>query len=91
MGQANGQVAIVEASHILDTFATELSGVERLGSCVRFTLTSIQHSPGGEYERVVVAKIVIPLDAVPAAIRLTLKELCLPTLEFMRPGNALIA
>ncbi len=89
MGCEAGQVPIVEASHVLDTFATELSEVERLGSCVRFTLTAMTHSPGGENERVVVLKVILPFDAVPAAIRLTLKELLLPCFDFIEPGNVI--
>lgn len=89
MGQANEPAPIVEASHVLDTFATELSGVERLGCCVRFIVTAYQRNPSGENERIVVAKIILPFDAVPAAIRLTLKELLLPSLDIIGPANVI--
>lgn len=87
MGQCSAEVPIVEASHILDIFATELSHVEKIGSCVRFTLTTEHRSPDGEIERIVVAKIVLPLDAVPPAIRKTILELMLSQANFFFAGK----
>lgn len=77
---------LVEASHVLDIFATELSRIERIGSCVRFTLTSYQSNPNVGSERVVVCKLVMPMDAVPAAIRNTITTLMLPTISFWPTG-----
>ena len=75
------EAPIVEASHVLDTFATELAHVEKIGSCVRFTLTTEHHIPGDGLERVVVAKIVLPIDAVAPGIKKTVLTLMLDVLS----------
>jgi hypothetical protein len=53
-----GEPGIVDPVGVPDTFATELSRMERVGKAWRFVLTVDQ---GGE--KVVVAKIVMPLEA----------------------------
>lgn len=64
-------VPLVETTAVQDTFATELSSVERLGLNFRFVLSAMGHCyPDGARERVIVAKIVMPADAVRAAIEL---------------------
>lgn len=90
MGQ-DAKPPIVEASHVVDVFATELSAVEKLGSCVRFTFTALQRAPDGTWERVVVSRLVMPGETVTPAIKTTINDLCLPYLDFIGPSNVLVA
>lgn len=87
MGQRSVEVPIVEIRHVLDIFATELAQVEKIGSCVRFTLTTEHRDPDGELERIVVAKVVLPADAVPPAIRKTILTLMLSQANFFFAGK----
>lgn len=60
---------LAEPIAILDTFTSGLGRVEIMkGGCARFILYAEMTLESGEVENVVVAKIVMPIDAVPEAI-----------------------
>lgn len=71
MTNKTATLPLVETVAIQDTFATELSSVEKLGPNLRFVLSAIGHCyPDGPHERVIVAKIVMPASCVYDAIKL---------------------
>lgn len=59
-----------EPMPVADTFCSGLGEVENVGGgCLRFYMYVLQQPPGGgEPEKIVVAKIIMPLSAVPDAI-----------------------
>lgn len=66
-------VELVELHAVADIFASGLGEVEDVGGgCYRFTLYAKQRVGNGE-ELVIVAKIVMPLEAVPPALALAAK------------------
>lgn len=63
------KVPTVDLLAVADVFVSGLAEVEDIGSgCLRFVFYSIQHTPSGEEERMVVAKLIMPIDALPAAV-----------------------
>lgn len=70
---------IIELKTIQDTFATKVAKVEILGSCARFWVCVEQDSLGlGERDMVVVAKLVMPIECVPAAIQASSDGIMVP-------------
>jgi hypothetical protein len=61
---------LLELSVVRDTFATGCGKVDIVGPCARFYFYAEQDSLGMGIERVVVAKIVMPIELVPAALKL---------------------
>lgn len=60
---------LAEPIAVLDTFTSGLGRVEVMkGGCVRFIVYVESTMEDGTVENIVVAKIVMPLDAVPDAI-----------------------
>lgn len=68
---------MIEPMPVLDIFGCGLGSIEIVGPCARFVVYVEQDVPGADFnpQRVVVAKIVLPLDAVPAAISMTTAKL----------------
>lgn len=65
-------IRLVEPVNVPDIFVSGLGEVEDLGGgCFRFVF----YSRGGREENVVVAKLVAPREAVPAAILLAAKAI----------------
>jgi hypothetical protein len=65
---------LIEPFSVLDVFVSGLGEIENVGGgCVRFTFYTIHHTDGVE-ERVVAAKIIMPIDAVPEAMLRTSKS-----------------
>ena len=65
--------ALVEPVPIQDVFVSGIAEIEIIGPCARFILYVDQHPIGdgdAGRERVVVAKVVMPVEAIPPAIRL---------------------
>lgn len=66
------EVALVELKIVEDTFATGCGRVEIIGDTIaRFWMYVDQRSPTGDHERLVVAKITMPIECVPEAIRVS--------------------
>jgi hypothetical protein len=62
---------LLELTSIKDTFSTGCDHVEIVGSCARIYIYTDQASLGsGELERILVAKIVMPVEKVPAALKI---------------------
>lgn len=65
MAQAKDHIPLSEPFCTPDQFATELGAVEVIGPCVRLTFVTKQRTQYSEhYERVVIAKIVLPAEVV---------------------------
>ena len=61
--------SLVEPTPISDDFVQGIACIERVGSCARFVLFAEQTIlEAGCPARVVVRKIIIPMDALPAAV-----------------------
>lgn len=62
-------MSLIETVPVTDVFASDLARVEILGSNARFILFA-KHFPeeGAAAIHVVVAKIIVPVDVIPAAI-----------------------
>lgn len=62
---------LTEPCVVSDTFCSELALVERIGPCLRLTFAVAQtiHGCGGASERTVVAKVVIPAEAMASLLR----------------------
>ncbi|WP_428031797.1 hypothetical protein [Ancylobacter sp.] len=62
---------LTEPCVITDTFCSELALVESIGPCLRLTFAVAQtiHGCDGASERTVVAKVVIPAEAVASLLR----------------------
>lgn len=68
--------ALVEPFEIADVFATALFRVEALrGGIVRFWLATEVTRPDGAVEQVLVARIVMPLDAVGPGVELVMQAI----------------
>ena len=64
---------LTDPLNITDTFASGMSEVEDLGGgCFRFTLFA-RHYAGNREERVIVARIVMPREAIPPALLMAAK------------------
>lgn len=66
---------LVEHFPVADTYATGLGRIDTIGKNLRFTFYSLQHLAGGtadEFERVIVARLVLEKDAVTSAAVLAL-------------------
>lgn len=62
--------ALIEPVPIIDDFVQGIACIEQVGPCARFILFSDQtFLESGVATRVVVRKIIIPIDALPAAIK----------------------
>lgn len=62
---------VFESAVISDTFATEVVSVQRMGANVRIVFAAQQvvfDGTGGVRERVVVAKLILPADAIPLSL-----------------------
>jgi hypothetical protein len=64
------QRTMLENCAVPDTFITNIGEIEVLGSCCRFVLYVER-----EAEREIVAKIIMPIENVPAAIAFTVAKL----------------
>lgn len=63
---------LLELKVVQDIFATGCGKVEILGSCARFWMYVDQEAPNGSApDRVVVAKIMMPIECVPEALRIS--------------------
>jgi hypothetical protein len=62
--------ALIEPVPIIDDFVQGIACIERVGPCARFVLFSDQTmvEAGNVKARVIVRKIIIPMDALPGAI-----------------------
>lgn len=62
---------LTEPSVIADTFCSELACIEQIGPCLRLTFAVAQtvHGGDGASERAVVAKVVIPAEAMASLLR----------------------
>lgn len=79
-------IPLVEPIAVQDNFVSGIDHIEMAGnSCCRFYVYT-DHTPidGSPPERVLVAKIVIPLDELPKAIRKTLRFMAMRGLEVGR-------
>lgn len=65
-----GQVAMIEPCPVLDTYVSNIGQIEILDCNVRFTLYVNRGS-----EKEIVARIIMPIDAVPSAIAYTVAAL----------------
>lgn len=64
---------LTDPLRVTDTFVSGLGEAEDLGDgCFRFTLYSTHHVDGRE-QRMVVAKLIMPMSAVPPAILMAAK------------------
>jgi hypothetical protein len=62
--------ALIEPVPILDDFVQGIACIERVGPCARFVLFSDQTIvEAGVVSRVVVRKIVVPIDVIPTAMK----------------------
>ncbi len=63
---------LIEPVPIADDFVQGIAKIEQIGPCARFVLYAEQGLPelGGATVRVVVGKVVIPIEALPAAIKM---------------------
>jgi hypothetical protein len=63
--------ALIEPVPILDDFVQGIGRIEQVGPCARFILFSDQtlYELGNTPSRVVVRKLVVPIDALPSAIK----------------------
>lgn len=71
--QDGGQVPLMEPVPIQDTFVSRLVRVEVHGSVVHFILGTDHTDACGNAECVISARIVMPKEAVPAAVRMALQ------------------
>ncbi|HEU4986893.1 MAG TPA: hypothetical protein VFT89_07495 [Rhizobiaceae bacterium] len=71
------KATITDPMIIPDTFVSGLGTVEEIGGgCFRFTFYATQSAlTDGEVERVVVARLVAPLNAIPPALILAAKAI----------------
>jgi hypothetical protein len=51
---------VIEPVHIEDKFVTDISRIENVGPCVRYTFCVESQTPSGLTEKQVVCKLVIP-------------------------------
>lgn len=65
--------SLIEPVPVQDDFVQGIAKIERVGPCVRFVLYAEQSMPelGGATVKVVVRKLVVPLDAVSASVAQT--------------------
>ena len=71
MAQANGDYTatapLIESCAIPDMFCGELARIETIGPCSRLVFAVRQQGyPEGSVERVVVARVVVPTEILPA-------------------------
>jgi hypothetical protein len=68
------EVRVIEPVIVPDVFASDLLKIEFLGPNVRFVL-GVNHYEGSEVDHLVVAKVVMPIEAIPDAIKRVLAAL----------------
>lgn len=88
MGSASEplSVPLVESIAVPDTFASGLARAEIHGNIVHFILYSQHTDADGRLERAVCARILMPKEAVPAAIRIAISAVSNDFLERTMPG-----
>lgn len=63
---------LIDPERVPDVFAEGFASIEKIGgSCVRFTLYSTRDFGDGQFDRVVVARVVVPTDALSILFRQT--------------------
>lgn len=73
---------LTEPVPISDDFVQGIAEIEQVGCCVRFVLYSDQRVwEAGSNSRVIVRKIILPIDALPHAIKQATDFLALRTIE----------
>ncbi len=67
-------VDLLDSGNAPEIFASGLERVEVMGPVCRFVLYVVRNTPTGTVKEII-ANIIVPTDAVPPAIALTLKSL----------------
>lgn len=63
---------LIDPDRVPDTFAEGFASIERIGKdCLRFTLYTTRNLGDGDIDRIVVARIVAPINAMPTWLRQT--------------------
>ncbi len=88
MGSASNLpvVPLLEPFAIPDTFAAGLARAEIHGNIVHFILFSEHTDADGNLERAICARILMPKEAVPAAIRISISAVSNDFLDRTMPG-----
>lgn len=77
---------LIEPIAIQDTFAAGLARAEIHGNIVHFILFSEHTDAEGNLERTICARILMPKEAVPAAIRIAISAVSNDFLDRTMPG-----
>ena len=66
-----GYPSLIEPVPISDDFVQSIQNIEIVGSCARFVLYAEHSVPelGGKIVRVVISKIVMPMDSIPLCVQ----------------------
>ena len=85
---------LLESYSVPDAFCTDLARIERIGPCVRLIFSAPQSGPSGDTWRTenhVIAKLVLPADALPRIARALLADTAeMPELQLASvPARAL--
>lgn len=79
-------VPLIEPCPVPDTFTSGLARAEVHGNIIHFILYAEHSDAEGKPERVIVARILMPKEAVPAAIRMALQTVSNDYIDRYMPG-----
>lgn len=82
MAIASSFPALIEPVPVSDDFVQGIGKIEIVGPCARFIFFSEQTIPEiGQSARVIVRKLVVPMDVVPEAIQQTMRFMTAQSIE----------